>query len=94
MRCGQACKLFFVESIWFYYIVYYHVSEGKLEPRAKKDKFVGFGSEVKSFRIWSPSQSQVILWRSVILDENFMLNLNVKSIVVPASSDVDEQVEL
>ena len=31
--------------------IYYHVSEGKLEPRAKKGVFVGFGSGVKGYRI-------------------------------------------
>ena len=28
-------------------IVYYHVNEGKLEPKAKKGIFVGFGDGVK-----------------------------------------------
>ena len=29
---------------------YYHVSEGKLETRAKKGVFMGYGDRVKGFR--------------------------------------------
>lgn len=74
--------------------VYYHVNEGKLEPRAKKGVFVGFGSGVKGYRVWSPSENRVILSRNVIFDENSMLNSPVKSTVVSVSGDVDKQVEL
>lgn len=74
--------------------VYYHVSEGKLELRAKKDIFVGFGDGVKGYRIWSHSENRVILSRSVVFDENSMLNSTVKSIVVEDSSNVGKQVEL
>ncbi|KAJ4706252.1 Retrovirus-related Pol polyprotein from transposon TNT 1-94 [Melia azedarach] len=45
--------------------VYYHVNEGKLEPRAKKGVFVGYGDGVKGYRIWSPSEK-----RQVTLDES------------------------
>jgi transposase InsO family protein len=41
--------------------VYYHVNEGKLEPRAKKVVFIGYGDSVKGYRIWSPSEKRVIL---------------------------------
>ncbi|CAM8929401.1 unnamed protein product [Rhodiola kirilowii] len=74
--------------------VYYHVSEGKLEPRAKKGIFVGFGDGVKGYRIWSSSEKRVILSRSVIFDENSILNPTVKSTVVQESGSVDKQVEL
>ena len=50
------------------------------------------------YRVFSPSESRVILSRNVIFDENFMLNSNEKSIVtsigVGESSSVDEQVEM
>ena len=74
--------------------VYYHVSEGKLEPRAKKGIFVGFGDGVKGYRIWSPSENRVIFSRNVIFDENSMLNPTVQSICTENCSSVDKQVEL
>lgn len=53
-------------------MVYYHVNEGKLEPRAKKGCFLGYGDGVKGYRIWSPSERRVILSRDVTFDENTM----------------------
>ncbi|KAJ4703769.1 Retrovirus-related Pol polyprotein from transposon TNT 1-94 [Melia azedarach] len=73
--------------------VYYHVNEGKLEPRAKKRVFIGYGDEVKGYRIWSPSEKRVILSRNVVFDENSMFNSTVKSIVVLENSSVEKQVE-
>ena len=74
--------------------VYYHVSEGKLEPRAKKGVFVGYGDGVKRYRIWSSSEGRIILSRNVVFDENSMLNSTVKSIATEDLDGVDEQVEL
>jgi transposase InsO family protein len=73
---------------------YYHVNEGKLEPRAKKGIFVGYGEGVKGYRIWSPSENRVILSKSVIFDESSMFNPMVKSITVAENGAVDEQVEV
>ncbi|KAJ4702606.1 Retrovirus-related Pol polyprotein from transposon TNT 1-94 [Melia azedarach] len=73
--------------------VYYHVNEGKLEPRAKKGVFVGYGDVVKGYRIWSPSEKRVILSRNVVFDENSMFNPTVKSIVVLENGSVEKQVE-
>ena len=57
---------------------YYHVSEGKLEPRAKKGVFVGYGDGVKGFRIWSPAEKRVIMSRNVVFDESSLLRTIVK----------------
>ncbi|KAJ4720887.1 Retrovirus-related Pol polyprotein from transposon TNT 1-94 [Melia azedarach] len=73
--------------------VYYHVNEGKLEPRAKKGVFVGYGDGVKGYRIWSPSEKRVVLSRNVVFDENSMFNPTVKSIVVSENGSVEKQVE-
>ena len=62
--------------------VYYHVSEGKLKPRAKSDVFMGYGEGVKGYRIWSPSENRVILSRNVVFDENSLFNPTVKSTIV------------
>ncbi|XP_074315610.1 putative mitochondrial protein AtMg00710 [Silene latifolia] len=73
---------------------YYYVSEGKLEPRAKKGVFMGYQDGVKGNRIWSPSEGRVILSRNVVFDENSMVNPTVKSIILSDScSSVDKQVE-
>ena len=53
-------------------VAYYHVSEGKLDPRAKTWCFVGYGDGVKGFRIYSPSEHWVILSRDVTFDESTM----------------------
>ncbi|GKA55243.1 retrotransposon protein, putative, ty1-copia subclass [Tanacetum coccineum] len=38
---------------------YYHVSDGKLNPRANKGIFMGYGDGVKGYRIWSPMKRRV-----------------------------------
>ena len=53
-------------------VAYYHVSEGKLDPRAKIGCFVGYGDSVKWFKIYSPSEGRVILSRDVTFDESTM----------------------
>ncbi|KAJ4729013.1 Retrovirus-related Pol polyprotein from transposon TNT 1-94 [Melia azedarach] len=66
---------------------------GKLEPRAKKGVFVGYGDGVKGYRIWSPSEKRIILSINVVFDENSMFNPTVKSIVVSENGSVEKQVE-
>ena len=56
---------------------YYHVNEGKLEPRAKKGVFMGYGNRVKGFRIWSPTKGKVILIRDVTFDELSIMHLSL-----------------
>ena len=53
---------------------FYHVREGKLEPRANKGTFMGYGDGVKGFRIWFPLERKLILIRYVIFDELSMLH--------------------
>ena len=74
--------------------VYYHVNEGKLEPRAKRGVFVGYGEGVKGYRIWSSPENRVILSRNVVFDENSMFNPIVKSVVVSENGSAKNQVEL
>ncbi|CAL1406991.1 unnamed protein product [Linum trigynum] len=80
--------------IVFGFHVYYHVDEGKLNPRAKNGVFVGYGDGVKGFRVWSPSEHRVILSRNVIFDEKSMFNPMLKVTVVEGSRNVAKQVEL
>ena len=73
--------------------VYYHINEGKLEPRARKRVFVGHGDGVKGYRIWSPSEYRVIISRNVIFDENSMFNPTVKSVILSEIGSGEKQVE-
>jgi len=72
--------------------VYYHVSKGKLEPRAKKRVFVGYGDGVKGYRTRSPSEKRVILSRNVFFDENSMFNPTVKFTILE-NCGIEKQVE-
>jgi hypothetical protein len=72
--------------------VYYHVNEGKLEPRTKKGVFVGCGDGVKGYRIWSPSDKRVTLSKNLVFDENSMFNPTVK-FTIPEDCGIEKQVE-
>ena len=70
----------------------YHVNEGKLEPKAKKGLFMGYGDGVKGFQVLSPSERKVILSRDVIFDELSMLHSKCNEDLVK-TEDVIKQVE-
>ena len=53
---------------------YYHVTESKLDPRAKKAIFMGITSGVKGYRLWCPMTKKVIFSRDVTFDESAMIN--------------------
>ena len=59
-------------------LTYYHVTEGKLEPKAKKGFFMGYEDGVNEFLVSSLSKRKVILSRDVIFDEFSMLNSKSK----------------
>nr|GEU87090.1 hypothetical protein [Tanacetum cinerariifolium] len=46
---------------------YYHVSEGKLDPRGEKGIFIRYG-----YQIFSPSERRVILSRDVTFDKDYL----------------------
>jgi hypothetical protein len=52
---------------------YYHVTESKLDPRAKKAIFLGFSGEVKGYRLWCSELKKVILSRDVTFNKLSML---------------------
>jgi len=71
---------------------YYHLNEGKLEPRAKKGIFIGYGDGVKGFKIWS--DNKIILSRSVVFDESSMLKQKEKPNDTVTGDVVSEEVEV
>jgi hypothetical protein len=52
---------------------YYHVNDGKLEPRAKKGIFVGYGIRVKYYKIYDITSGKFINNRDVTFNENALL---------------------
>lgn len=75
---------------------YYHVNNGKLEPRAKKGIFVGYGIGVKGYRIYDIASGKVVYSRDVTFDEHALLQTTEKLEI--ESPEVEhttpEQVEL
>lgn len=66
---------------------YYHVNEGKLDARAKKAIFLGYGVGVKGYRLWCVENSKFIISRDVTFDENSMI-ASLKA-TVPGSDEVE-----
>ena len=52
---------------------YYHVSDGKLGPRARRAVFLEFKRGVKGYKLWDSDDMKIILSRDVIFDESSMM---------------------
>jgi hypothetical protein len=55
---------------------YAHVDNNKLEPRATKYVFLGYGSEVKGYKLWNPEMKKSMLSRNVVFNESEMYYAN------------------
>lgn len=51
-------------------LVYYHVNQGKLKPRAKKGVFMGYPQGVKGYRIWNLEEKKIVISRNVSFYED------------------------
>ena len=65
---------------------YYHVSEGKLEARAKKAIFFGYASGVKGNCLWCLEHSKLIISRNVTFDEKS--NIACSNDTMPNGDDI------
>ncbi|GJT67395.1 retrovirus-related pol polyprotein from transposon TNT 1-94 [Tanacetum coccineum] len=74
-------------------LAYYHVSEGKLDPRGKKGIFIGYDDGVKGYQIWSPSERRVILSRDVTFDDDYLFRVKQDPVESNLKDGVSEKVE-
>jgi hypothetical protein len=65
---------------------YAHVYNGKLEPRAVKCIFIGYGSGVNAYKLWNPETKRILMTRNVVFNEAVMFTDSETS----ADSDVSD----
>jgi hypothetical protein len=51
---------------------YAHVDNEMLEPKAVKCIFLGYGSEVKAYKLWNPETKRILMSRNVVFNEAIM----------------------
>ncbi|KAH9670812.1 Integrase catalytic domain-containing protein [Citrus sinensis] len=73
--------------------VYYHVKDGKLDPRARKAIFVGFKDRVKGFKLWDLEDKKFVCSRNVTFDEASMMKASSSQQVENKTKEVLQRVE-
>nr|GEV55292.1 copia LTR rider [Tanacetum cinerariifolium] len=72
----------------FGFPAYYHVSEGKLDPRGEKGIFIRYG-----YQKFSPSERRVILSRDVTFDEDYLFRVKQDPIESKLEYGVSKKLE-
>nr|ABA97036.1 retrotransposon protein, putative, Ty1-copia subclass [Oryza sativa Japonica Group] len=70
---------------------YAHVDNGKLEHRAIKCLFLGYGLGVKGYKLWNPETKRIVMCKSVVFNESVMFNESLSTDVIPGGSDEEQQ---
>jgi transposase InsO family protein len=73
---------------------YAHVDNGKLEPRAVKCMFIGYGSGVKGYKLWNFETKKSFMSRSVVFNESVMYTDSLSTDVSPVSSDNEQEISV
>jgi hypothetical protein len=73
---------------------YAHVDNGKLEPRASKGVFLGYGSGVKAYKLWNPDTQKAFYSRNIVFNESAMFTSAVSTSATNQNSEsISVQVE-
>lgn len=63
-------------------LVYYHMDQGKLKPRAKRGIFMGYPQGVKCYMIWNLEGKKIVVSRNVSFYENVVYkDINDTSVI-------------
>lgn len=74
---------------------YFHVNEGKLEPRSKKRLFTGYPDGVKGYKVWSTEEKKCIISRDVVFQESKLTrNDEASEPLVKENSSGEFQIEV
>ncbi|KAH9763991.1 Integrase catalytic domain-containing protein [Citrus sinensis] len=73
---------------------YYHVKDGKLDPRVRKAIFMGFKSRVKGFKLWDLEDKKFVCTGDVTFDEASMMKASSSQQVENKTKEVLQRVEL
>ena len=72
------------------------MSKENFEPRARKCIFMGYGLDVKGYKVWCEKSKKIITSRDVVFYENTLVTPTVENTLtntVGTSDDTQEEVD-